>query len=130
MGVSAKICGITTPEAVRAALEGGAAYLGFMFFEKSPRNIAPDAAARLVAPVQGRAKVVAVVVDAGDPELDRIVSILKTDLLQLHGKESPARVRENVSRTGLGVVKELPVAETADIAAAAAYEPLVEHLMF
>ncbi|WP_293676857.1 phosphoribosylanthranilate isomerase [uncultured Phenylobacterium sp.] len=130
MGVQAKICGITTPEAVRAGLDGSAAYLGFMFFDRSPRNIAPDAAARLAAPVNGRAKVVAVVVDPGDAELDRIVAGLKPDLLQLHGKESPARVREIVSRTGLGVVKVLPVAESADIAAAAAYEPLVEHLMF
>ncbi len=130
MGAKAKICGITTPEAARAALDGGAAYLGFMFFAKSPRNIAPDAAARLTAPVQGRAKVVAVVVDPDDAELDRIASVLKPDLLQLHGKESPARVREIVSRSGLGVVKVLPVSEAADIAVASAYEPLVEHLMF
>jgi phosphoribosylanthranilate isomerase len=83
-----------------------------------------------VAPVKGRAKVVAVVVDPGDAELDRIVAVLKPDLLQLHGKESPARVREIVSRTGLGVVKVVPVSEAADLAAASAYEPLVEHLMF
>jgi phosphoribosylanthranilate isomerase len=130
MAVNAKICGVSTPEAVRAALEGGAAYLGFMFFEKSPRNIAPDAAARLVAPVKGRAKVVAVVVDPSDTELDRIVATLKPDLLQLHGRETPARVREIVSRTGVGVVKVVPVSEAADLAAAALYEPLVEHLMF
>ena len=60
MGVQAKICGITTPEAVTAALDGGAAYIGFMFFAKSPRNIAPDAAWRLAQPVRGRAQVVAV----------------------------------------------------------------------
>ena len=130
MTVQAKICGITTPEAARAALDGGAAYLGFMFFAKSPRNIAPDAAARLVAPLQGRAKVVAVMVDPDDAELDRIVAGLKPDLLQLHGKESPARVREIVSRTGLGVVKVVGVSEAADVAAAGAYEPIVEHLMF
>ena len=100
MGVQAKICGITTPEAVTAALDGGAAYIGFMFFAKSPRNIAPDAAWRLAQPVRGRAKVVAVVVDPDDAELDRIAGALQPDLVQLHGKETPARARASGPRTG------------------------------
>ena len=130
MTTKTKICGLTTPEAVRAALDGGAAFLGFAFFEKSPRNIAPDAAARLAAPVRGAAQVVALVVDPTDAELERITAALHPDLLQLHGKETPARVREIVSRTGLGVIKVLSVSEAADVAAAQPYEPLVEHLMF
>lgn len=131
MTVKAKICGLTTPEAVRAALEGGAAYAGFVIFPRSPRHIAPEAAARLAAPLRGRGtQVVALAVDPSDAEVDAIARELGPDLLQLHGRESPARVREISARAGLGIVKALPVSEAADIAAATAYEPVVEHLMF
>ena len=130
MGVKAKICGIRTPEAVAAAMEGGAAYLGFMFFEKSPRNIAPDAAWRLAQAARGKAKVVAVMVDPDDAEVDRVAQTLKPDLIQLHGKETPARARAVASRSGAGIVKVIPVAESADLAAAADFEAVADHLMF
>ena len=130
MTVAAKICGVTTPEAVRAALEGAAAYVGFAFFEKSPRNLGLDAAARLAAPVRGRAKIVALAVDPTDAEVDRIAQILRPDLIQLHGRETPARVRAVTSRAGADVIKALPVSEAADIDAAAEYEPVADHLMF
>lgn len=131
MSVRAKICGLSTPEAVQAALDGGAAFLGFVFFPKSPRNIAPEAAARLAPPARARnVKIVALAVDPTDAEVDAIVAGLSPDLIQLHGKESPARVREVGQRSGRGIIKVLPVSESADIAVAGAYEPLVEHLMF
>ena len=131
MTLKAKICGVSTPEAVRAALEGGAAYLGFAFFARSPRNIAPEAAARLALPVRGRdVKIVALAVDPTDVEVEAITTGLAPDLIQLHGRESPARVREIGARTGLGIIKVLSVAEAADVAAAGAYDGLVEHLMF
>jgi phosphoribosylanthranilate isomerase len=131
MGVQTKICGISTPEAVTAALEGGAAFLGFMFFEKSPRNIAPDAAWRLAQPVRDTpAKVVAVLVDPSDAEVDRIAAVLTPDLIQLHGAETPARARAVAQRSGAGVIKVLPVAEARDLDAARDYESVVEHLMF
>nr|WP_156467290.1 MULTISPECIES: phosphoribosylanthranilate isomerase [unclassified Phenylobacterium] len=131
MAAKAKICGVSTPEAVRAVVDGDAAYLGFMFFPRSPRNIAPEAAARLAPPARARGvKIVAVVVDPSDNEIDAIVAGLDPDLIQLHGKETPARVREVAQRSGRGIVKVVPVSEPSDFAAAAAYEPLVEHLMF
>ena len=130
MPVPAKICGLSTPEAVSAALDGGAAFLGFMFFAASPRNVAPEAAERLARPVRGRAKVVAVAVDPTNETLDRIASILAPDLIQLHGRETPARVREVAERTGAGVIKVLPVAEARDLEAAADFDGLADHLMF
>jgi phosphoribosylanthranilate isomerase len=130
MSVSAKICGVTTPEAARAALAGGAAYLGFMFFEKSPRNIAVEAAARLAEPVRGKAKVVAVAVDPSDAEVDRIAQGLRPDFIQLHGRETPSRVREVAQRSGAGVIKVVPVSEVSDLDAAGDYELVAEHLMF
>ena len=126
----AKICGLSTPEAVRAALDGGAAFVGFMFFDKSPRNIAPDLAARLAAPARGRAKVVAVTVDPDDASLDRIAAVLKPDLIQLHGAETPQRAAQIAARTGAGVIKVAPISESADIDRARAYDGLVDHLMF
>ncbi|MGZ3376873.1 MAG: phosphoribosylanthranilate isomerase [Phenylobacterium sp.] len=130
MGVQAKICGITTPEAVNAALGGRAAYLGFMFFERSPRNIAPDAAWRLAQSARGKARIVAVLVDPDDAELDRVAQGLQPDLIQLHGKETPARARAVAQRAGVGVIKVIPVSEAADLAAAADFEMVAEHLMF
>lgn len=130
MSVQAKICGIRTPEAVAAALGGGAAFLGFMFFEKSPRNLAPEAALRLAEPARGKAKVVAVLVDPTDAEVDRIAAVLKPDLFQLHGAETPARARAIGQRAGAGVIKVLPVSEAADLAMATDYEAVAEHLMF
>jgi phosphoribosylanthranilate isomerase len=130
MGVKTKICGITTPEAATAALETRAAFLGFMFFEKSPRNLAPEAAWRLAQPVRGKAQVVAVLVDPSDAEADRIAQILKPDLIQLHGQETPARARAIGQRTGAGIIKVLPVSEASDLTAARDFETVVEHLMF
>ena len=130
MGVQTKICGISTPEAVSAALAGRAAFLGFMFFEKSPRNIPPEDAWRLAQPARSQAKVVAVMVDPSDAEVDRIAEGLKPDLIQLHGAETPARARAIAQRSGAGVIKVLPVAEARDLAAAADYESVAEHLMF
>src|SRR6185503_11593622 len=130
MSVQAKICGIRTPEAVEAALAGGAAFLGFAFFEKSPRNIAPDAAWRLAEPARGKARVVALLVDPDDAEVDRVAHVLKPDLIQLHGRESPARARAIGERAGVGLIKVLAVAEAGDLDAAADFEGVAEHLMF
>ena len=130
MGVRTKICGVSTAAAVNAALDGGAGWLGFMFFAKSPRNLEPDAAWRLAREVRGKAKVVAVLVDPDDAEVDRIAERLQPDLIQLHGAETPARARAIGARAGTGIIKALPVSESADLAAAAQYESVVDHLMF
>ena len=130
MGVQAKICGVTSAEAVQAALAGGSAYLGFNFFPRSPRYLAPEAAARLAEPVRGKARIVAVMVDPSDAEVDTVAQTLRPDLVQLHGAETPARARAVAARAGAGLIKALPVAEAGDLAAAADYEAIAEHLMF
>ena len=125
-----KICGLSTPGTVAAALDGGAAFLGFNFFPASPRYLTPDAAARLAPPARGKATIVAVTVDPDDDLVDRLMATLKPDLIQLHGKEPPSRVREVSARAGVGVIKALPVSESADLDAARQYETVVDHLMF
>lgn len=129
--VRAKICGLSTPETVQAALDGGVAFVGFMFFAKSPRNVTPDAAARLAPPIRARnVPVVAVTVDPDDALLDHLAATLKPELIQLHGKETPARAREIAVRTGAGIIKVLPVQDVHDLDAARQYESVAEHLMF
>ncbi len=129
MPARAKICGLSTPQAVSAALAGGAAMLGFVFFERSPRCVTVQAAARLAQPARGRAPVAAVTVDPDDNLLDRLAE-LRPDFIQLHGKESPERAAAIRVRTGAGVIKALSVSEAADIDAADAYEGVADHLMF
>ena len=128
--IQTKICGLKTPEAVAAALEGGAAFIGFMMFAASPRDISPEAAARLAAPIRGRAQITAVTVDPDDALLDRLMESLKPDLIQLHGRESPERAAGVAARTGAGVVKVLAVSDSSDIEAAGPFEGVVAHLMF
>lgn len=128
--IASKICGLSTPQAVAAALDGQAAYLGFIFFPASPRNIAPEAAGALTGPVRGQAQVVAVSVDPSDTLLDQIMTHLRPDLIQLHGAEPPARVAAIGQRTGARTIKVIPVSEAADLAGVSAYESAADHLMF
>jgi len=126
----AKICGLSTAEAVGAALAGGAGWLGFVFFAASPRDIAPEGAARLAAPARGRARIVAVTVDPDDALIDRLMLLLQPDLIQLHGGESPARSAQIAARAGVGVIKALGISNDADLEAARDFETVAEHLMF
>lgn len=113
--VRVKVCGLTTEAQVGAAAEAGAAYLGLVFFARSPRAVTPAQARdlALAAPV-GVAKV-GLVVDATDTELDAILDVVPLDMIQLHGREPPARVAEVRSRWGLPVIKALGVASAADL---------------
>ena len=127
----AKICGLKSSEGVDAALAGGAGWLGFVSFPRSPRHVEPQAASRLATGARGRGvKVVAVVVDPTDAELDRLTAALAPDLFQLHGRETPERAGEVRRRTGRGVVKAMAVSSPADLAHARSFESVVEHLMF
>ena len=128
----AKICGLKTPEAVSAAVAGGAAYLGFVFFDRSPRHLAPEAAAGLVLPVRqaSAARVVALMVDPSDAELEAMLAVFQPDLIQLHGKETPQRVAAIRAGAGLPIIKAVGVRDASDIAAARVYEGAADHLMF
>jgi phosphoribosylanthranilate isomerase len=129
--VIAKICGLSTPETVRAAVDGGAGYVGFNFFPKSPRYVTPETAARLAEPARAKGvKVVAVTVDPDDALLETLREVLKPDLIQLHGKETPSRAWEAALKVGGGAVKVISVSSARDLDEAARYEAVTEHLMF
>ncbi len=125
-----KICGLSTPDTVAAALNGGASAVGFIFFAPSPRNVEPEQAAALRQAARGRAKAVAVTVDADDAFLDAIVGAMRPDLLQLHGKETPARVAEIKARYGLPAMKAISVREASDLDAMAGYRGVADRLLF
>ena len=130
MPLLVKICGLKTPEALDAALDAGADMVGFVFFPPSPRNIGIETARELGERVAGRARKVALSVDATDAELDRVVEALKPDMLQLHGKETPDRVVTVRTRFGLPVMKALPIAARADLAAIRPYAQVADRLLF
>jgi phosphoribosylanthranilate isomerase len=130
MSVVIKICGLTTPEALDAALQAGADMVGFVFFASSPRHVGLEAARLLGARVRGSAIKVALSVDAGDDELAASIEALAPDMLQLHGKESPDRVVAVRARFGVPVMKALPIAERADLAAVRRYEGVADRLIF
>ncbi len=111
-----KICGLRTAADVQAVAAAGAAYAGFVFFAKSPRNLTiPEAKLLALSAPMGLAKV-ALVVDADDAALDAIVEGVPLDMLQLHGHETPARVAQVRARYGLPVMKAMGVADEADLA--------------
>ena len=116
-----KICGLSDPVQVRTAVEAGADYVGFVFYEPSPRNVSTRVAQGLATLARGRAKIVALVVDADDELIDRINAEVKPDFFQAHGSESAGRVAAIHARTGVPVIKAVKVREAADIEAAGAY---------
>lgn len=130
MTVAVKICGVNSPAAVRAVADAKADYAGFVFFARSPRNVTPAQAGALAAALPARIRRVALVVDADDGTLDAIVAALRPGLLQLHGKETPARCREVADKFDTPVMKALGVSTQADLAQAAFYAGAVERLLF
>lgn len=130
MTLLVKICGLKTLDALDAALAAGADLVGFVFFAPSPRHVGDEAARMLGEQVRGRAGKVALTVDADDATLARIVEILRPDMLQLHGKESPDRVRALKAQFGLPVMKAIPVATRNDLDAIAAYRDVADRLLF
>ena len=122
MPTEIKICGLSDEESVDAALAAGADFVGFVFFAKSPRNVALDRAATLASRARGRAGIVALTVDAADGVFDEIAEALRPDLLQLHGSETPERVALVRETTGRPVMKVVGVAEAGDLAALEPYQ--------
>ena len=123
-----KICGLSTPESVDAAVQGGATHLGFIFFAKSPRNVSAQQAAPLAARAHS-AKTVAVSVDAEDGFMEDIVTTMKPNMLQLHGSETPQRIVDLKNKYELPVIKALSIRDSADLDKIATYADCVDMLL-
>ena len=124
-----KICGLASPGAVDAAVEAGAAYLGFVFFKRSPRHLSIARAAELAMRVPPGIAKVALTVNADDGDLDAIVAGVPVDMIQLHGAETPARAAEVKARHGLPVMKAVGVRERPDLAALALWTGVADQVL-
>jgi phosphoribosylanthranilate isomerase len=130
MSVDVKICGINDEDSMDAAIEAGADYVGLVFFPPSPRAVTPERAAELVEFAPGDVSKVGLFVDPDDATLDRVLTRVRLDLLQLHGHESPERIEAIRLEYGLPVMKVIPVAAAEDLAAAEPYLAVTDRLLF
>jgi phosphoribosylanthranilate isomerase len=125
-----KICGLSTEETMQAALDAGADFVGLMFYPKSPRNVSLELAAKLATIAKGRAKIVAVVVDADDALLKAIMHNAEPDYIQAHGSETPQRILEIKNQYGVRVIKVIKVKDAADIDLAKDFCNVADLIMF
>ena len=130
MATAVKICGLSTPETMAAALAGGADYVGLVFHPASPRHVEIEAARDLADQARGRALSVAVTVDASDRDIDRIAAAIGPDYIQAHGSETPERVAAISTRAGIAVIKAVAVADAADLERAADYREAAAMILF
>jgi phosphoribosylanthranilate isomerase len=129
MKLIVKICGLTTEEALDAAIAAGADMVGFVFFPPSPRYLSLERATALASRARGQAEIVALTVDMPDRGLDDIVENVRPDWLQLHGNEAPDRVRMVKKRFARRVIKAIGVREPGDLAAAQRYRTIADRLL-
>ena len=130
MSLIVKICGLSTRETLDVALQAGADMVGFVFFPASPRHIGLNTARDLGRQAKGRALKVALTVDADDATLANVVEALQPDILQLHGKETVARLRDIKQTFGLQVMKAIAVETQADLAALPGYAAVADRILF
>jgi phosphoribosylanthranilate isomerase len=130
MTTSVKICGITDERGLNAAIDAGAAFVGFVFFRRSPRFVTLEQAAALAALVTREVKAVGLFVDPTDADLESVLAHVHLDMIQLHGKETPARVDQVRALTGLPVMKAIGVETERDVMTAQAYENHADWLLF
>jgi phosphoribosylanthranilate isomerase len=130
MTVAAKICGLSSEEAVAAAVGGGAVYVGFNFYPPSPRAVSAPRAAELCALVPPGVQRVGVFVDADDAAIRAVLDVAPIDMLQFHGSESPERVSDAKVRMRRPVIKAIAIAGPEDVLAASEYEADADMLLF
>jgi len=124
-----KICGISEPVALNAAIAAGARYVGFVFFEKSPRHVSIETARDLALLVPAGVAKVALTVNADNAYLDAITAQVPLDMLQLHGHETPERMAELRARYGLPLMKAVGIADAGDLAALDVYGRVADQLL-
>jgi phosphoribosylanthranilate isomerase len=130
MSVAVKICGLNAPDAVAAAVEGGASYVGFVFYKRSPRYVTPEQAASLCAAVPSGIQRVGLFVDAPEEEIRAVLAAAPIDMLQLHGKEAPDWIVDAKLRLKRPIMKAVAISGAADVLRADRYDEVADMLLF
>ena len=130
MSLEVKICGLSDLRTLDAALDAGADLVGLVSFPKSPRHVSVEQAATLAAQARGRARVTLLTVDAEDDLIAELVAATMADVLQLHGRESPERVRALRLIFGREVWKAVPIGGPEDLALAESYWDVADRVLF
>lgn len=130
MSVKVKICGIKTPDIASLAANNGVEFIGLIFFEKSPRNVSFEEAKIVSDSIKGKAKMVAVLVSPDDEFISELLSHFTPDYIQLHGSESPERVKGIKEKFGINIIKAISVATEDDIKKAEEYNGIADYILF
>ena len=130
MALAAKICGVNSPDTAQAVIDGEAAFMGLVFFRKSPRNVSLTEAAALAALVPKSIEKVAVLVNPSDDDVKEILESVPLNMIQLHGHETPERVAEIRATFGVKVMKAIRVAGADDLASFGEFESVSDWLLF
>lgn len=125
-----KICGLKTPETVDAAVKAGVNFIGFVFYPPSPRAITPKEAAELIGTLPEDVKAVGLFANPTDNDIKKTLEETPLDMLQLHGEETPERLRELRNQFSLPIIKAFPIASKADLDPIADYTPHCDWLLF
>ncbi len=129
MSTLVKICGLKTPDAMTAALEEGADFIGLVFHPASPRNVEIEVAAYLASYVPETTKIVGLFVDPGDKTLAEILGNVRLDMIQVHGAETPERIEDIKSKFGKPVIKSLGISTVEDVAGIKDYEQVADWIL-
>jgi phosphoribosylanthranilate isomerase len=130
MAIQVKICGIASVEAADAVLRAGADFAGLVFHPPSPRHVTPDKAAQLAARLRGRTRIVALLSDPKDEDVESAIAAAQPDFVQLHGRETPDRIAALRARFGKPVIKAIAVAESSDLACVPVFDSVADMLLF
>lgn len=130
VGPTVKICGLSTPETLSAAIEAGARFVGFVFYPPSPRNVSANTAKELSLQIPTGVRAVGLFVDPTDKQLSDTIGIVPLDMIQLHGNESAARVKEIKERFAMPVMKAINLREASDLDTIGDYEAVADWLLF
>lgn len=128
--IHSKICGIKSLEIAEELVNSGAEFIGFIFFEKSPRHINLNQYKNIASKITGSIKIVTVLVNPSDDQIQQIIDNHKPDFIQLHGKESPERVKEIKEKFDIAIIKALAVSNKKDIEQAEIYSDICEYILF
>jgi phosphoribosylanthranilate isomerase len=130
MTMRVKICGLTRPEDAAAVAAAGADFAGLVFHPGSPRHLQPEQARAIAERLRGHVRIVTLLADPNDATLEEAVAAARPDFIQLHGRETAARVAELRARFGKPVIKAMGIADETDFDALSAYEAAADMLLF